>query len=218
MREYKVGDHLRVKLSGSRIVEATIKAVVDNNKSERLQVSFGRGDGADLSVAGRHRGWLTSSGLGIQNRETTHSDPPIVTTSSKRAITKSGVPSAFTNLVRAWYPPYVPASAPMVPNAAPSTIPSPPAEATHAPLNPPIKILAINPGGAVRLGVFGSLSVTSSTNAKIVKITAAVAVPIHERGLGTFSQPKCAAQAVTAGAVRDRSPAKNPIKNANSRT
>jgi hypothetical protein len=37
----------------------------------------------------------------IQNRETTHSDPPIVTRSSKRAITKSGVPSASTSLVRA---------------------------------------------------------------------------------------------------------------------
>jgi hypothetical protein len=100
----------------------------------------------------------------------------------------------------------------------PSTIPSPPAEATHAPVNPPSKIRAINPGGAVRLGVFGSLSVTSSTNAKIVKITAAVVVPIQERGLGTFSQPKCAAQAFTAGGAKDRNPAKNPIKSASSRT
>jgi hypothetical protein len=56
--------------------------------------------------------------------------------------------------------------------------------------------------------------VTSSTNAKIVKITPAVVVPIHERGLGTFSQPKCAAQAVTAGGVKDRNPVKNSIKNA----
>ncbi len=70
-----------------------------------------------------------------------------------------------------------------IPNTAPSTRPSLPAEATHAPLNPPSKIRAINPGGAVRLAVFGSLSVTSSTNANIVKITVAVAVPIHERGL-----------------------------------
>jgi hypothetical protein len=83
---------------------------------------------------------------------------------------------------------------------------------------PPNKIRAINPGGAVRLGVFGRLSVTSSTNAKTVKITAAVAVPIHERGVGTFSQPKCAAQAVTAAGVRDRNPVNIPIKNANSRT
>ena len=103
--------------------------------------------------------------------------------SSKTAITKPDVPNAFTSLVRAWYPPYVPASAPTIPNTAPSTRPSLPAEATHAPLNPPSKIRAINPGGAVRLAVFGSLSVTSSTNANIVKITVAVVVPIHERGL-----------------------------------
>jgi hypothetical protein len=36
----------------------------------------------------------TSEGQEIQNRETTHSDPPIVTRSSKSAITKSGVPSS----------------------------------------------------------------------------------------------------------------------------
>jgi hypothetical protein len=60
--------------------------------------------------------------------------------------------------------------------------------------------------------------VTSSTNAKIVKITSAVVVPIQERGLGTFSQPKCAAQAFTADGAKDRNPAKNPIKSASSRT
>jgi hypothetical protein len=152
------------------------------------------------------------------NPRNNKNDPPIVTKSSKGAITKSGIPSAFTSLERAWYPLYVPASAPMIPNTAPSTIPSPQAVATHAPLNPPSKIRGINPGGAVRLGVFGSLSVTSSTNANSVKITAAGIVPIHHRGLGTFSQRKCAAQAVTAVGVRDRKPVKNPIKNANSRT
>ena len=153
-----------------------------------------------------------------QNRETTHNDPPIVTRSSRIAITKSGVPNDFTNRVRARYPPNVPASAPEIPNTAPTTVPAPPAEATHAPLNPPRRIRAINPGGAVRLGVFGSLSVTSSTKANNVKRIAAVAVPIHESGLGTFSQSRCAAHAVTAGAVSDRNPAKNPIKNANTST
>jgi hypothetical protein len=58
------------------------------------------------------------------------------------------------------------------------------------------KIRAISSGGAVRLGVFGSLSVTSSTNANSVNRATAGTVPIHERGLGTFSQPKYAAQAV----------------------
>jgi hypothetical protein len=37
---YKVGD-LQVKLSGGRIVEATIKAVVETTEGVRLQVSFG---------------------------------------------------------------------------------------------------------------------------------------------------------------------------------
>ncbi len=40
-RKYKVGDHVPVKLSGGRIVEATIKAVVETTEGERLQVSFG---------------------------------------------------------------------------------------------------------------------------------------------------------------------------------
>jgi hypothetical protein len=41
MRNYKVGDHLRVKLSGGRIVEATIKAFVETTEDTRLQVSLG---------------------------------------------------------------------------------------------------------------------------------------------------------------------------------
>jgi hypothetical protein len=41
VREHKVGDRLQVKLSGGRIVEATIKAIVDATEGTRLQVSFG---------------------------------------------------------------------------------------------------------------------------------------------------------------------------------
>jgi hypothetical protein len=40
MRKHKVGDHPLVKLSGGRIVEATVKAVVDGTDGIRLQVSF----------------------------------------------------------------------------------------------------------------------------------------------------------------------------------
>ena len=40
MGKHKVGDHLLVKLSGGRIVEATIKAIVDTTEGVRLQVSF----------------------------------------------------------------------------------------------------------------------------------------------------------------------------------
>ena len=57
MRKHKVDDHLQMKLSGGRIVEATIKAVVETTEGVRLQVSFGEETaGADLSVADRHRG------------------------------------------------------------------------------------------------------------------------------------------------------------------
>jgi hypothetical protein len=41
MRKYKVGDRVLVKLSAGRIVEATIKAIVDTTEGVRLQVSFG---------------------------------------------------------------------------------------------------------------------------------------------------------------------------------
>jgi hypothetical protein len=41
MRKYKVGEHLLVKLPGGRIVEATIKALVDTTEGTRLQVDFG---------------------------------------------------------------------------------------------------------------------------------------------------------------------------------
>ena len=40
-REPKVGDHVLVKLSGGRIVEATIKAIVDTTEGIRLQADFG---------------------------------------------------------------------------------------------------------------------------------------------------------------------------------
>jgi len=41
MRDYKVGNHVLVKLSGGRIVEATIKAIVETTEGTHLQVSFG---------------------------------------------------------------------------------------------------------------------------------------------------------------------------------
>ena len=41
MRKHKVSDHLQVKLSGGRIVQATIKAIIDTTEGVRLQVSFG---------------------------------------------------------------------------------------------------------------------------------------------------------------------------------
>jgi hypothetical protein len=40
MPKYKVSDHVQVKLSGGRIVEARIKAIVRTTEGVRLQVSF----------------------------------------------------------------------------------------------------------------------------------------------------------------------------------
>jgi hypothetical protein len=40
MRNYNVGDLVQVKLSGRRIVQATIKAVMETTNCVRLQVSF----------------------------------------------------------------------------------------------------------------------------------------------------------------------------------
>jgi hypothetical protein len=41
MPKHKVGDHLLVKLSGGRVVEATVRAVVTKTDGFRFQVSFG---------------------------------------------------------------------------------------------------------------------------------------------------------------------------------
>jgi hypothetical protein len=41
MRKHKMGDRVLVKLSGGRIVQATVKAVSETTEGVRLQVSFG---------------------------------------------------------------------------------------------------------------------------------------------------------------------------------
>jgi hypothetical protein len=41
MRKHKVGNHVQVKLSWGRIVQATIKAILEKTDGVRLQVSFG---------------------------------------------------------------------------------------------------------------------------------------------------------------------------------
>lgn len=46
MLKYKVGDRVQVKLSGGRLVEATIKAVLDTTEGIRLQVDFGHDETA----------------------------------------------------------------------------------------------------------------------------------------------------------------------------
>ena len=48
MSDYKVGDHLQVKLSRGRIVKATIKAVVENDRGRALAGVIRRRDRANL--------------------------------------------------------------------------------------------------------------------------------------------------------------------------
>jgi hypothetical protein len=75
---------------------------------------------------------------------------------------------------------------------------------------------AISPGGAVRFGAFGNLSTTSSANASTVKITTEATEPMSDYGPSILSQPRCAAHAVTAGAVSERRPLNNPMRKARS--
>jgi len=41
MSDYKVGDRVKIKLTGGRLVDAEIKAVIETADEKRLQVSFG---------------------------------------------------------------------------------------------------------------------------------------------------------------------------------
>jgi len=41
MSDYRVGDRVKIKLSGGRLVGAEIKATVETAQGKRLQVSFG---------------------------------------------------------------------------------------------------------------------------------------------------------------------------------
>jgi hypothetical protein len=47
MPKYKVGEHVLVKLSGGRLVQATIKAIVDKTEERALAGVIWRRDGAD---------------------------------------------------------------------------------------------------------------------------------------------------------------------------
>jgi hypothetical protein len=41
MPKYRVGDRVTVKVSGGRLVQATVKAVLETTEGIRLQVDFG---------------------------------------------------------------------------------------------------------------------------------------------------------------------------------
>src|SRR5579859_7761583 len=93
-----------------------------------------------------------------------------------------------------------------------------PAKHTAAPHSAPITNRAINPGGEVRLGVFGSLSETNSASANSVNKITAGSEPSHVSGEESLSHPRRTAHAVTAGGVSARKPPNTPIKKANAST
>ena len=45
-QDYAVGDHVKVNLHTGRIVEATVKAVIERTDGKRLQVDFGKDETA----------------------------------------------------------------------------------------------------------------------------------------------------------------------------
>src|SRR5262245_26905925 len=89
----------------------------------------------------------------------------------------------------------------------------------QAPASPPITRRAMNDGGALRLGVFGGLSLTYSPSAARVKIATAGVEPINDKKEPCrFNIPRRAAQLIAAGAVMARSPATIPMSTARTNT
>src|SRR5437660_946993 len=76
----------------------------------------------------------------------------------------------------------------------------------------PVKALAPSGTGAVRFGVVGSLSTTSSARASKDMMTAAAVDPNNARREPVrSSHPQCTAQLTTARGVRERRPAMTPM-------
>jgi hypothetical protein len=46
INDFAVGDRVRVNMHGGRIVDATIKAIIDRTDGKRLQVDFGKDETA----------------------------------------------------------------------------------------------------------------------------------------------------------------------------
>src|SRR6202044_2867170 len=101
------------------------------------------------------------------------------------------------------------------PPAANPAISEPAAAPTVAPTKHPLTMRAMNPGGALRLGVFGSLSLINSPIASRGKMIGVYLNPIKAMGVpDTANSPIRAAQLVTAGDVMVHSPDTIPSTNA----
>ena len=49
-KDFKPGQHIRIKLTGGRIEEATIRAVIEHTDGIRLQVDFGHDETALIEL------------------------------------------------------------------------------------------------------------------------------------------------------------------------
>jgi hypothetical protein len=49
-KQFKPGQRIRIKLSGGRIEEATIKSVIERTDGIRLQVDFGHDETASIEL------------------------------------------------------------------------------------------------------------------------------------------------------------------------
>ena len=57
-RQYKVGDRVTVSLSGGRLDDGVVKAIINRTDGVGMQVDYGKGrDGAGLLMAGSS-GWF----------------------------------------------------------------------------------------------------------------------------------------------------------------
>jgi hypothetical protein len=71
MNDFKVGQHVKVKLSGGRLVDAEIKAISETTEGKRLQVSFGE-ETARIYLWQATGGFLKQlQGLGQVSQDTT---------------------------------------------------------------------------------------------------------------------------------------------------
>src|SRR5580704_8213190 len=135
--------------------------------------------------------------------------------SSVSAAGRSRAPNALAKLVRSCEDPKVPTTAPIPPAIRPPNAP-PPVRPSAAPQNAPLTIRETNPVGALRLGVFGSLSTINSLIASRVRINGAATLPRNPSGVPLrCSHCNRAPQLTAAGAVNVRDPATTPISNAN---
>ena len=54
-REYRVDDRIKVRLTGGRLVDAEIRAIVETSEGKRLQVSFGEETAQEREVPYAHK-------------------------------------------------------------------------------------------------------------------------------------------------------------------